>query len=406
MLDLPNPFLPRDAADVLQIVRDAADAKRPLEILGQGSKRGIGHSVAAQHIVDMSNMSGVVFYEPDEIVLSVHAGTPIAEIETLLAKENQELAFEPMDYGPLFGRPRGGGTIGGALAANISGPRRIKAGAARDHVLGVQAVSGRGEAFKSGGRVVKNVTGYDLSKGLAGSWGTLAVLTDVTFKTLPRAEAASTLAVFGLDDRTGVDVLCAAMGSTGEISGAAHLPADAAGALPQLSASGASCTLLRLEGFRPSVLYRAERVAAMIGGEGREIVRIDDAESVALWRAIRDAEPFAGGERAVWRVSVAPASGPVLLEALAGKMSVRHFYDWSGGLVWLDVLEPLPDAGAETIRSCVRTVGGGHATLIRAPGVDQAVPRFEPQPSALAALSARLKAGFDPLNILNPGRMA
>ncbi len=405
MLDPRTPLSPRDAADVLQIVRDAADAVRPLEILGQGTKRGIGHKPAAQQAVELSGMSGVIFYEPDEIVLSARAGTPLAEIEALLAKENQELAFEPMDHGPLFGRPRGGGTIGGALAANVSGPRRLKAGAARDHVLGIQAITGRGEVFKSGGRVVKNVTGYDLSKGLAGSWGTLAVLTDVTFKTLPRAEAVSTLAVFGLDDRAGVDVLCSAMGSTGEISGAAHLPADAARALPQFAASGTSCTLLRLEGFRPSVLYRAERVAEMIGAEGREIARLDDAVSVALWRAIRDVEPFAGRDNAVWRVSVAPASGPALVEALGSKLAVRHFYDWSGGLVWIELLDPLPDAGAAIVRSCVRTAGGGHATLIRALDIDADVPRFEPQPEALAALSLRLKAGFDPLNILNPGRM-
>lgn len=404
MLDPLPPLVPRDAADVLDIVRRAAAAVRPLHVGGQGTKRGIGHEPAAGQPVDMSALSGIIFYEPDEIVLSARAGTPLAEIETVLARENQELAFEPIDYGPLFGRSRGGGTLGGALAANLSGPRRIKAGAARDHVLGVSAVSGRGEMFKSGGRVVKNVTGYDLSKGLAGSWGTLAVMTELTFKVLPRGEASSTIAIYGLDDRTGVDILCSAMGSPAEIAGAAHLPANAADAVAELKSGGAAATLLRLEGFRPSVLYRAEKLAGLVGGPGREVVRIDDAASLALWRAVRDVEPFTGTGRAVWRVGTAPSSGPDLVALLAEEIGFRHFYDWSGGLVWIEVAEPFPDDAAHTIRRAVHRTGG-HATLIRARDAAPSVRRFEPQEPALAALSQRLKSQFDPLNILNPGRM-
>jgi glycolate oxidase FAD binding subunit len=404
MLDRPAPLRPRDAADVLQIVRDAAAEQRALEILGHGTRREIGH-VAARQVVDLSELSGVTLYEPDEIVLSARAGTPLAEIDTLLAAQNQELAFEPVDFGPLFGRPRGSGTIGGALASNLSGPRRVKAGAARDHVLGIGAVSGRGEEFKSGGRVVKNVTGYDLSKGMAGSWGTLAVLTDVTFKVLPRGEASSTLAIFGLDDCAGIDVLCAAMGSAGEVSGAAYLPVEAAAKLAPFASSNRSVTLLRLEGFRPSVVYRAERIAGMVGGAPREIVRIDDDDSVALWRSIRDVEPFAGRRTPLWRVSVAPMAGPHLIALLQPKLALEHFYDWSGGLVWIDVTQPSADAGAEAIRSAIRATGGGHATLIRPGGAAESVRRFEPQAAPLAALAARLKSQFDPVNILNPGRM-
>jgi glycolate oxidase FAD binding subunit len=186
-------FTPATAEETLNIVRWAAGEETPLEIVGHGSKRGIGRPSQAEHVLDLSQLSGVTLYEPEELVLSARAGTPLAEIEALLERHNQQLAFEPMDYGPLLGGEPGRGTIGGVLGANLSGPRRIKAGAARDHVLGVNAVSGRGEAFKSGGRVVKNVTGYDLSKGLAGSWGTLAVVTDVTFKVLPAAETERTL---------------------------------------------------------------------------------------------------------------------------------------------------------------------------------------------------------------------
>jgi len=179
---------PRDAKDVEAAVAWALAEVKTLEIVGHGSKRGIGRAAQWDLSLDLSDLSGVTLYEPEELVLSARAGTPLAEIETLLAAHNQELAFEPMDYGPVFGAPAGCGTIGGTIAANLSGPRRIKAGAARDHFLGVSAVSGRAETFKSGGRVVKNVTGYDLCKVLAGSHGTLAVMTDVTVKVLPRAE--------------------------------------------------------------------------------------------------------------------------------------------------------------------------------------------------------------------------
>ena len=403
MLDTPSPLIPRDAADLLDLIRTASDAETPLELYGHGSKRGIGHAVAARQSVDLSALSGVIFYEPEEIVISVHAATPLAEIEALLAANRQELAFEPQDYGPLFGLPRGSGTIGGALAANLGGPRRIKTGSARDHVLGIEAVSGRGEVFKSGGRVVKNVTGYDLSRGLSGSWGTLAAFTSLTFKVLPRAEFSSTLIVFDLDDNAGIELLCRAMGSPAEVSGAAHLPAITAASLPHLGAQGRPCTLIRLEGFKPSVLYRAERLNALIGPD-HEITRLDEEMSRDLWQAVRDAEAFADHVDPVWRISTAPSNGPAFIEALRSAATFRHYYDWSGGLVWLEVPDAPADAGASAIRETLAQFGG-HATLVRASGVDPSVPRFHPQPASLAALSRRLKFAFDPLAILNPGRM-
>lgn len=392
---------PRDAADAVQIVQDAVAAKTPLEILGRGTKRAIGHRPNTSRVLELSALSGVVFYEPEEIVLSAQAGTPLAQIETLLAQNNQELAFEPMDYGPLFGQPRSGGTLGGALAANLSGPRRIKAGAARDHVLGIRAISGRGEAFKSGGRVVKNVTGYDMAKGLAHSWGTLAVFTEITFKVLPRAESAMTLVISGLSDAEAVDILCTAMGSTGEVAGAAHVPLEAARALPGLPHGAA--TLLRLEGFRPSVLYRAERLEALIGGS-RTIHRLEDEASRALWLDIRDAVPLTTGTHALWRISTAPTAGPAVVSSIRNDLPARYFYDWSGGLVWLRLENDMPDDGAQIVRRAV-AAHGGHATLIHAPAAAHDVPRFQPQAPAMDMLTRKLKAQFDPLNLLNPGRM-
>ena len=397
---------PETADGVLETIAWAAAEEKPLEVRGRGSKAGIGRPVQAEYTLDLSALSGVTLYEPDELVLSARAGTPVAEIETLLSDNNQQLDFEPMDYGLIHASDTGGGTIGGVLAANLSGPRRFKAGAARDHILGIAAVSGRGEAFKSGGRVVKNVTGYDLSKGLAGSWGTLAAVTDVTFKVLPRAETAATVLATDLNDRKAVAVMCAALGSSCEVSGAAHLPAGAATMLPELAGAGGAVTALRLEGFGPSVAYRKEALKSVIAGAGG-LDELGAEASTSLWRAIRDAAPLAGGDAPLWRISVAPTAGPDMIAALPS-LSLRHFYDWSGGLIWLAVDEDeAGDAGAGIIRAALAASGGGHATLVRgSAALRAAIPPFQPQQPALAALSKRLKDNFDPAGILNPGRMS
>jgi glycolate oxidase FAD binding subunit len=396
-------FTPASAEEVLSTVQWAAAEEEPLEIIGHGSKRAIGHPVQAAHTLDLSHLAGITLYEPEELVLSARAGTPLAEIEKLLAANNQQLAFEPMDYNPLLGGKPGRGTIGGVLAANLSGPRRLKAGAARDHILGIEAVSGRGEAFKSGGRVVKNVTGYDLSKGLAGSWGTLAVLTSVTFKVLPAAEMETTVVVRGLDEGQAVSAMGLALGSSVEVSSAAHLPENIAGRVLYGKLSGGPATLLRVEGFGPSVEYRVGKLKELLGAAPA----VDELSAIAsrhIWREIRDCLPFADGtERPVWRVSMAPSEGYKLVATLRMEVGVDAFYDWQGGLVWLRMEA---DPAAETVRRLVNVFGGGHATLVRAGQQWRAsTPVFEPQPPALAALSRRLKNEFDPKGILNPGRM-
>jgi glycolate oxidase FAD binding subunit len=397
-------FIPSSSEEVLAVIQGALSQEEPLEILGHGSRRGIGRPVQAAHTLDLSALSGVTLYEPEELILSAKAGTPLAEIEKLLTENGQQLAFEPMDYGPLFGSGPGRGTIGGVLASNTSGPRRIKAGAARDHILGVHAVSGRGEAFKSGGRVVKNVTGYDLSKAMAGSWGTLAVVTDLTFKVLPAAETETTLAVRDLTDDVAANVMAHAMGSSAEVSGAAHLPVLVSGKVAGGIFSGAPATVLRVEGVAPSVAWRVSHLKNALKAAG-EMQEIGQEQSRALWRDIRDCAPFAGGGRKpVWRVSMAPSDGHRMVDALRRQAGVNAFYDWQGGLIWLQ-MEAEPEAAA--LRAMIRRFGGGHATLIRAGEPDRAaLDVFEPQPPALAALSARLKAEFDPKGILNPGRMS
>jgi len=398
---------PHDAAEVEAAIRDALVAGKTLEVVGRGTKRAIGRAAQWDATLDLSQLSGVTLYEPEELVLSAKAATPLAEIEALAAASNQELAFEPMDYGPLLGGEASAGTIGGAIAANLSGPRRIKAGAARDHFLGFTAVSGRGETFKSGGRVVKNVTGYDLCKLIAGSWGTLAAMTDVTVKTLPRAETEETILVFGLDETTAAKVMAAAMGSFGDVSSAAHVPAAIAARIAETAAGQSAATAFRLEGVAPSVAQRKTVLEKLLSPFG-SLGSLAEAPSRILWRAIRDVTPFAAkgpaDGRDVWRLSTAPSRGAELGRRLAAECDAEVLYDWAGGLVWA-ALPAADDASAPLVRSAIAATGG-HATLIRAPAAARAaVEVFTPEPAPLAALTDRIRKGFDPQGVLNAGRM-
>jgi glycolate oxidase FAD binding subunit len=396
---MPQNLNPRDGQDVEAAVQWALAEGKTFEIVGQGSKRGIGRAAQWDLSLDLSQLSGVTLYEPEELVLSAKAGTPLADIEALLAASNQELAFEPMDYGPIFGAIAGRGTLGGALAANLSGPRRIKAGAARDHFLGFTAVSGRGETFKSGGRVVKNVTGYDLCKVLAGSYGTLAAMTEVTVKVLPRAETEATLLVLGLDDASAARAMSIAMGSSNDVSGAAHFPAPLAAVMQ--AEAGTAVTALRLEGVAPSVEHRIRALEGLLKPFGAIVELMEDA-SRKLWKSTRDVMPFASDDRALWRISAAPMRAHEIAKAIGP--GCECFYDWAGGLVWA-ALPVANDAGAAIVRRAVAAIGG-HATLVRAPAaIRAAVPVFQPQDQALAALTGRVKESFDPKGVFGPGRM-
>ena len=392
---------PRDAKDVEDAVRWAIAHGKALELLGQGTKRALGRPSQTDTTLDLSGLSGVTLYEPAELVLSARAGTPLAEIEALLEKNNQQLDFEPMDYGPLLGNEAGKGTLGGAIATNLSGPRRIKAGAARDHFLGVTAVTGRAETIKSGGRVVKNVTGYDMCKVLAGSWGTLAAMTDITIKVLPKPETEATVIIEGLDDERACAAMSAAMGSSCDVSGAAHLPDHVASYFDGLPRPEAG-TVLRLEGVAPSVAHRKETLAALMKPFG-PVALLDEVQSKALWKSVRQVKPFAlSQERPLWRISTAPGQGHAVAAAITP--AAQMFYDWAGGLIWVAMpFADEPDAGS--IRRAVAELGG-HATLVRAPAALRAsVDVFEPQSAGLRALSKRVKDGFDPKGVLNPGRM-
>lgn len=345
-------------------------ARAPLQVRGGGT-RGIGRVTGA--VLETGGLSGIRVYEPGALTIVAGAGTPLAEVEAALDREGQRLPFEVPDMRGLLGRT-GESTIGGVVAANASGPRRVQAGACRDSLIGVRFVDGSGMVVRNGGRVMKNVTGLDLVKLMAGSHGTLGVLTEVAFKVLPRPEAQATLVLRGLSDAQAVAAMAAALGSPFEVTGAAHLPGQG--------------TLLRIEGFAPSVSYRRDRLA-------RHLAEFGSAEEAdpAIWTAVRDVAPFHGSPGDVWRLSLRPSTAA---DVVARSGARAALCDWGGGLVWL-----LTDPGTD-LRARLGPIEG-HATLVRSDSAT--LPAFAPEPGGIAALTAGLRAKFDPKGILNPGVM-
>jgi glycolate oxidase FAD binding subunit len=396
---------PGSAAELTDLVAWALAEEQPLEVLGAGTKRALGRPVEAAARVSTAGLAGIDLYEPEELVMRAGAGTPLAEIEAALAERGQELAFEPADYGAILGGEPGRQTIGGVFATNLSGPRRLKSGAARDHFLGLHAVTGLGQLVKTGGRVVKNVTGYDLCKLFAGSYGTLGIMTEVTFKVLPRAESSLTVLATGPDEPALLALLRAATGTPCEIAGAAFLPPLAAGrsAADTVRSTGRGVAAVRLEGVEPSVRYRSGELQRLLAAPGIEFATLGHEDSLILWREIRDVRLLTR-ERPLWRLSVPPtAAAEIATRAKA--FTYERLLDWAGGLVWLAVKEDWMREGGD-VRALLADAGGGHATLVRAPDRlrTEALP-FEPQPAPLQALSERVKRSFDPKGILNPGRM-
>ncbi len=384
---LSRSLQPASEAELAGMVRDAASKGETIRILGGGTRASVGHPVDADHTLSLAGLSGIALYEPAALTVVVRPGTPLAQLETALDAEGQMLPFEPADYRSLLGS-EGEPTVGGMFAAGVSGPRRIQAGACRDAAIGVRFVDGSGEALKSGGRVMKNVTGYDLVKLQCGAWGTLGVVTEIAFKLLPKPETAATLTLSGLDDARAVAALSKALASPYGVSAAAHLPGDR--------------TLIRVEGFENSVAHRCDGLRRELSGFGEADIVTDTAQNAGLWRTVADVEPFAGQAGAVWRVSVKPSDGPGLVAEVRGRLDAEATYDWGGGLVWLKVPEE-GDAGAATIRGAVGALGG-HATLIRAgEETRRAVPVFQPESAAVAAISTGLRRQFDPKGVLNPG---
>jgi glycolate oxidase FAD binding subunit len=372
--------------EIADAVADAVRVGARMTIRGGGSKATIGAPTEALPL-DLSNIAGVVDYDPPELVLTVRPGTPLAEVQALVAGERQMLAFEPFDHAPLFGEPAGRATIGGVVAAGVAGSQRVSAGSARDHLLGFRAVSGRGEAFVAGAKVVKNVTGYDLPKLAANSWGRLFAMTELTLKVLPAPRVRATRVLAGLDEAQAVRAMAVAMGSAAEVAAAAHMPARE---------GTRAATLFRVQGFGPSVVARAALLEALLAPFG-EFGTLDDAAADAAWADLRTLRPL-GLARALWRVNVPPSAMAVVLDAVR-PLGAEWLLDWAGGLAWIAL-----DGGEAAIRDAA-VHAGGHATLVRAPAsVRAAVPAFHPPLSGVAALETRIRRAFDPAGVFETGR--
>ena len=388
MASMSEILCPADAEELCEVVVHATRAGRALEPRAGGSKRDIGAPGRDTTIVDLSAFSGVIDYEPNELVLTVRPATPLAEVEALLHSRGQMLAFEPWDHGPLFGCAAGAATIGGIVASGVAGSRRVSAGGVRDHLLGFAAVSGRGEAFKAGGKVVKNVTGYDVAKVMAGSWGQLAIITELTLKVVPRPRAAATVALRGLSAVAAINAMARAMGSRCAVAAAAHVPAN--GSMPAM-------TLIRLEGFPESVELRAKELHEVLAGFA-EATAMCGEKAEEFWTSIREVRPLSAAET-LWRAHVAPSRAAALAEAL-DKSGAQWCFDWAGAQIWV---------GAPTDAD-VRAVAeafDGHAMLVRAPMARREItPARHPETPAVAALTARLKQAFDPAGVLDPYRFS
>ena len=398
-------FAPQNESQVLELIQWAAAERKAITLTGTGTKSGFGTEVDSDCPVSLAALSGILEYEPEELVMRALPGTPLEEVQHELSARRQHLAFEPAGLGGVCGAPgtASAGTIGGAFLANASGPRRFRAGAARDHILGVRAVSGRGEIWKSGGRVIKNVTGYDLSKLIAGSWGTLSVVTELTFKVLPAPPASATIAVTGLDPAAGLDLIRELAANPFDATGLAYLPQAALAGLPaglRTSREDLGIAFIRVEGSPLSVEDRARAflgVAAMAGAAGR----LKGDESTALWDAVREARPLFDAE-VIAKVSLPPAWA---LEVVS-QLSARCLWFADAGAAWLWL--GLPAAKAVGVIAGLRTrfAGRGSCVVWRAPAeVKRDAGVWSPASGAMHALLTRIKQSFDPGNILNPGRL-
>jgi glycolate oxidase FAD binding subunit len=403
---MADVYMARDEGELGDLVRSANAGKAQIEVCGFRSKREAGRPLSPSMVLSTAKIAGITLYEPAELVISAKAGTPLHEIEATLARRQQELAFEPPDLSRIYSSEPLAASIGAVAAMNMSGPRRILRGAARDHLLGIKAVNGEGTAIKTGGRVMKNVTGVDLVRGLCGSWGTLAIMTEVTFKVLPKAPETRSVVFVGLADEAAVGVMSAAMGTPYEVSGTVHMHGEMAERLSdrELAPAKTAITALRLEGQPSSLDYRCEKLRKQLGPFG-ETYELDHQRSRALWADVRSLTFLSTGfERPLWRITVAPSKAPLIVRALSAFFPVNAAYEWSGGLLWLE-LPPSSDASATEVRRVLAEFEAD-SMLMRAPRpVRNTVEVFHPLPLAKMNLVKALKSAFDPARVLNPGRM-
>jgi len=404
-------LFPKNEKELAEIIKKFYKSNYPIEVLGSGSKRQIGKQLQCTKTISLSKLDGIIEYLPEELYIKIKAGTNIEKIESELKKNKQELAFEPIDFGYLFLGKSNYGTAGGQVACNISGPRRFKSGSIRDHILGFRAVNGRGEIIKSGGTVVKNVTGYDLSKLICGSYGTLVALTEITFKVLPLAEESKTLVIHDLTIDSSPHYLEKAISSSNEVSGASFLPIDPickncemnienTFKLNDLEYKG-SLTAIRVEGSKQSINERVENLKKELNILNFKVSILETFQSEILWRKIKNLEFFSKTKNNIFRISIPPSECAKLIYELPNMF--KYFLDWGGALIWMEACK-LSEKKFESIRTKV-VKHNGYISMIKNSNQLPFVEDVFTINSARFNISQNIKKSFDPKGILNPGKM-
>ena len=403
---------PKDESKVSTLVKQFYKSNTPVEIIGSGSKRKIGKPINCAKTINFSQLSGIVEYFPEELYIKVKAGTSIKIIEEKLKKNKQQLAFEPIDFGYLFDGKSNYGTAAGHVACNFSGPRRFKVGSVRDHVLGFRGVNGRGEVIKSGGTVVKNVTGYDLSKLMCGSYGTLLALTEITFKVLPTMDESSTLAIHNAKLEKAMNYLNDAINSSTDISGATHLPTEPkckscrmnieeTFKLNDLKNEG-SITAIRLEGSKKSVNERIKNLQDELKIIDNNISILESYQSQLFWNKVKNLEFFSSTKNNIVRVVLPPSQTVKFLYQLSS-LKFKYFLDWGGSLIWMEVCD-LSEEMFDSIRKKA-VKAGGYMTMIKFSDFLPYVEEVFTINRNKFNISQNIKKSFDPKRILNPGKM-
>lgn len=373
--------------EIVAFVRAARADHAPFEIVAAGTRRSAGNPMGDLPLLDVSGVSGIMDYQPEELIITARPGTKLAELKAVLAQKNQCLGFDPVDWTLLDG---GHGTLGGAVSCDASGSGRLRHGAARDSLLGFRAVNGFGEAFRGGAKVVKNVTGFDLPKLVCGAFGTLMVVSELTFRVYPRPLARATLILKDLAPEAGFTALRTIWKSALEPSGLAYIPGNAN--FPALGDVGQGAALIRFEAAEKPLSEKlaAARLAAGAGGEFEQ--------GEVIFTSIGEGALFQNTDLEVWHLTLPPTEAARIATALNAPLWLG---DWAGGLLWIGA----PAQDAPRIRA-LTAEAGGHAMLLKAPAERRAaLGVYAPQPPALAALSSAVRAAFDPLGLFNPGRL-
>ena len=402
---------PQNEIEVSNFIKKFYKSNVPIELIGSGSKRKIGKPLQCSKTLSLTKLNGIIEYLPEELYIKVKACTSIQQIEEELKKNKQQLAFEPIDFGYLFNGKSNYGTAAGQVACNISGSRRFKVGSVRDHVLGFRGVNGKGEIIKSGGNVVKNVTGYDLSKLVCGSYGTLIALTEITFKVLPAPEASKTLIIHDKKIEPATFLLEQAISSSNDISGAAFFPIEpkVPGCVMNIEKTfklndlkyGGSLTAIRIEGSKKSINLRIQNLIDELKIVNFDISILDTYQSEIFWNKVKSLEFFSSSKNNILRIVIPPSECVQLVYQLSNKF--KYYLDWGGALMWMEAFE-LSEEMFESIRKKVVKLGG-YVVMIKNSDYLPYVEDVFTTNRDRFNISQNIKKSFDPKRILNPGKM-